>query len=352
MKILGTGKALPKHYYSQDELLAALREELADKYFNFPRVEKLHKNVLVGGRHLAIPLEQLREIETFGQANNHFIEQAQTLGETAIVEASKQAGTAPADLNAILFTTVTGLATPSIDARLMNRLSLQSDTVRMPFFGLGCVGGAAGLSRCHDWLLGHPDKLAVLLTVELCSLTLQRTDLSIPNLISTGLFGDGAAAVVCAGAEHPLAKESTGPEVVATKSIFFPDTESAMGWNISEKGFGIVLSAEVPGLVRAKLRDVTESFLSEHDLQLNDLSVWICHPGGPKVLTAVQDALGISREDLAISWDNLEAMGNLSSASVLINLGETIEKVSEPGQMGLLLAMGPGFCAELVLLKF
>lgn len=352
MKILGTGKALPKHYYSQDQLLEALREELSDKYFNFPRVEKLHKNVLVGGRHLAIPLEDLRKIETFGQANNHFIEQAQKLGETAIVSASEQAGTNPADLNAILFTTVTGLATPSIDARLMNRLSLRPDTVRMPFFGLGCVGGAAGLSRCNDWLLGHPDKLAVLLTVELCSLTLQRTDLSIPNLISTGLFGDGAAAVVCAGSEHPLAQASPGPEVVATKSIFFPDTESAMGWNISEKGFGIVLSAEVPGLVRTQLRGVTESFLSEHGLGLDDLSVWICHPGGPKVLTAVQDALGITREDLAISWDNLEAMGNLSSASVLINLGETIERISEPGQLGLLLAMGPGFCAELVLLKF
>ena len=148
MKILGTGKALPEHYYSQDQLLEALREELSDKYFNFPRVEKPHKNVLVGGRHLAIPLEDLRNIETFGQANNHFIEQAQKLGETAIVSASEQAGTNPADLNAILFTTVTGLATPSIDARLMNRLSLRPDTVRMPFFGLGCVGGAAGLSRC------------------------------------------------------------------------------------------------------------------------------------------------------------------------------------------------------------
>ena len=352
MRILGIGKALPENYYSQDELLEALREELADHYFNFPRVEKLHKNVLVGGRHLAIPLEKLRDVKTFGQANDHFIEEAQKLGEAAILEAGEQAGTAPQDLGAILFTTVTGLATPSIDARLMNRLSLRSDTVRMPFFGLGCVGGAAGLSRCNDWLLGHPDKLAVLLTVELCSLTLQRTDLSIPNLISTGLFGDGAAAVICAGADHPLAQTSPGPEVVATKSIFFPETETAMGWNISEKGFGIVLSAEVPGLVEAKLRGATEAFLAEHDLSLEDLSVWICHPGGPKVLTAVQDALGITREDLAISWDNLEAMGNLSSASVLINLGETIQKNSASNQMGLLLAMGPGFCAELVLLKF
>ena len=352
MRILGISPALPQHYYQQNQLLEALKTELEGQYFNFDRVERLHKNVLVGGRHLAIPLEELQALETFGQANNRFIEEAQNLGEQAIHGACEMAQTGPEDLSAFLFTTVTGLATPSIDARLMNRMGFRANTVRMPFFGLGCVGGAAGLSRCNDWLRGHPDKLAVLLAVELCSLTIQRKNLSIPNLISTGLFGDGAAAVICAGDDHPLAKQSSGPRVRATRSIFFPNTESAMGWDISEEGFGIVLSAEVPDLVREQLRPCTEAFLAEEGLALEDLTVWICHPGGPKVLTAVQDALELTAEDLAVSWNNLEAMGNLSSASVLINLGETMAQTPKPGSLGLLLAMGPGFCAELVLMEW
>jgi len=352
MQVLSTNWALPEHYYSQMELFEAFKEELEGKYHNIDRVARLHSNVLVGGRYLALPVDKLRQLQSFGEANDAFIQVGLDLGERAIQRACEDAGIDPNELDAILFTTVTGLATPSMDARLANRLSFKPGIVRMPFFGLGCVGGAAGLSRTNDWLKAHPDKLAVLLSIELCSLTIQREDISIPNLISTGLFGDGAAAVICAGDEHPLSQKSRWPRVRATQSVFYPDTERTMGWDISEKGFGIVLSAEVPQLVESNLRGNVDAFLDSQGLSLDQLSQWVCHPGGPKVLQAVQNALGITEEDLAISWNSLHEMGNLSSASVLINLAKKQAEQPESGSLGLLLAMGPGFCAELVLLEW
>jgi alkylresorcinol/alkylpyrone synthase len=352
MVVLAVDWALPPHRYSQSDLFEAFKEEIQGRYFNLDRIQKLHQNVMVGHRYLALPPSELIGLKNFGQANDAFIRVGLDLGEKAIHQACEQAGVKPADLDAILFTTVTGLATPSMDARLINRMNLDPHIARMPFFGLGCVGGAAGLSRCSDWLKAHPKKLAVLLSIELCSLTIQRQDLSIPNLISTGLFGDGAAAVVAAGAEHPLASATQGPHIRATQSVFYPDTESVMGWNISESGFEIVLSAEVPQMVRDNLRTNVDSFLKNQGLTRKDLTIWVCHPGGPKVLEAVQAALEIDKRDLQISWDALLEMGNLSSASVLINLGKT-QKTSPPsGSLGLLLAMGPGFCSELLLLEW
>ena len=352
MHVLSVEGALPPHHYSQEALFEAFREEIEDRYFNMGRVQELYKNVLVGSRYLALSLDEIKALDGFGQANDAFIRVGLELGESALLGACAQAGVAPADLDAILFTTVTGLATPSMDARLVNQIGLKEGVTRMPFFGLGCVGGAAGLARCADWLRAYPDKLAVLLSIELCSLTIQRKDLSIPNLISTGLFGDGAAAVVCAGRDHPLSKKTRGPRVRATQSIFYPDTEDAMGWRISESGFGIVLSAEVPHLVQTHLRKNVDDFLSGQKLRLEDIEEWICHPGGPKVLGAVQTALDLKEDDLEISWRSLEEMGNLSSASVLINLGKKQKEQPKSGSLGLLLAMGPGFCCELVLLEW
>ena len=199
----------------------------------------------------------------------------------------------------------------------------------------------------------------MLLSVELCSLTLQLQDLSIPNLIASGLFGDGAAAVVVAGAERELPDapaESSGsarPRVVATRSVFYPDTEEVMGWDISERGFQIVLSADVPEMVRRHLRRDVDRFLAEHDLDRADVATWICHPGGPKVLEAMEEALELPDGALEVTWQSLREVGNLSSTSVLLALEETIaSRPGPPGSPGLLLAMGPGFCSELVLLEW
>jgi alkylresorcinol/alkylpyrone synthase len=251
-------------------------------------------------------------------------------------------------VDALFFVTVTGVATPSIDARLMNRLALPSRVKRVPIFGLGCVAGAAGVARAADYLRGHPGEVAVLLSVELCSLTLQREDLSVPNLIASGLFGDGAAAVVLVGSD----RQTGGPRVVDSRSIFYPDTERVMGWEVSEQGFKIVLSAEVPEMVRRHLRGDVDAFLAAHGLARDDISVWISHPGGPKVLEAMQESLELPDEALESAWKTLREVGNLSSTSVLLVLEQTLASPPAPGSWGLMSAMGPGFCSELVLLRW
>jgi len=241
------------------------------------------------------------------------------------------------------------VATPSIDARLMNRLHLPARVRRVPVFGLGCAGGAAGVARAADLLHGLPEEAAVVLSVELCSLTLQRRDLSIPNLIGSGLFGDGAAAAILVGSGRP----SRGPEIVASRSVFYPDSEGLMGWDITEAGFRIVLSAEVPEMARRFLRRDVDGFLAEHDLARSDIGVWISHPGGPKVLEAMGEALELPEDALEASWRTLREVGNMSSTSVLLVLRDVIERRDPvPGTWGLMVAMGPGFCSELVLLRW
>ena len=348
MIIAAVGAAFPPHYYDQERLLEAFRAHWARRHHNLDRLEALHRNVLVGGRHLALPLEEYERLGSFGEANDAWIRVGLEVGEEAVRRALDGAGVAPADLSALLFVTVTGVATPSLDARLVNRLGLASNIKRMPLFGLGCVAGAAGLARAADYLTAFPGEVVVLLSIELCSLTLQREDLSIPNLIASGLFGDGAAAVVMVGSERSAA----GPRVVATRSVFYRDSERAMGWDISERGFKVVLSAEVPELTRRHLRGDVDGFLAEHGLVRSQISRWIAHPGGPRVLQAVEEALELAPEALEISWRSLRETGNLSSTSVLLVLREVLGRPPAAGSHGLLLAMGPGFCTELVLLQW
>jgi alkylresorcinol/alkylpyrone synthase len=348
MKISAVGSALPEHYYDQETLLEAFREEWAKRYHNVGRIEKLHRNVLVGGRHLALPIEEYPRIENWGQANDHWIRVAQELGGRAVLTALDRAGLGVDDVDAFYFTTVTGIATPSIDARLMNRLGLPSRVKRVPIFGLGCLAGAAGIARAADYLKGHSDEVAVLLSVELCSLTLQRSDLSVENLIGSGLFGDGAAAAILVGKN----RTAVGPRIVASRSSFYPDSERVMGWDVSEKGFKIVLSAEVPQMVQRYLRRDVDAFLDEHGLARDDIAAWISHPGGPKVLEAMQEALELPEEALEGAWRTLREVGNLSSTSVLLVLEETLGSPPANGSWGLISAMGPGFCSELVLLKW
>jgi alkylresorcinol/alkylpyrone synthase len=349
LKIAAVGKALPPHYYDQDTLLEALRRRWADRHYNPGRLERLHRNVLVGGRHLALPIEEYAGLTTWGKANDAWIRVAQEVGEAAVRDALARAGLGPEAIDALIFVTVTGVATPSIDARLVNRLGLSPRVKRMPIFGLGCVAGAAGIARAADYVRAFPDQVAVLLSVELCSLTLQPEDLSIPNLIASGLFGDGAAAVVVVGDERP----ADGPRILATRSVFYPDSERVMGWDISESGFQIVLSAEVPQVVRDHLRADVDAFLADQGLARADIATWISHPGGPKVLEAMAEALELPEGALDVTWRSLQEVGNLSSTSVLLVLRDTLDAHRPPpGSYGLVSAMGPGFCSELVLLQW
>jgi alkylresorcinol/alkylpyrone synthase len=355
VRIAAVGHAFPPHFYDQDTLIAAFRELWGKRHYNLDRLERLHRNVLVGGRHLALPVEEYARLDTWGKANDAWIRVAQETGEAAVRAALATAGLAPGDVDALYTVTVTGVATPSLDARLVNRLKLRPDVKRVPIFGLGCLAGAAGVARAADYLAGHPGEVAVLLSVELCSLTLQPGDLSVPNLIASGLFGDGAAAVVLVGEERatPGTVAAAGPRVVDSRSSFYYDTERVMGWDISERGFQVVLSAEVPEMVRRHLRQDVDAFLAEQRLERADLASWVAHPGGPKVLEAMQEELELPPEALALTWRSLREVGNLSSTSVLLVLEETLEgHRPAPGSLGLLLAMGPGFCSELVLLRW
>jgi alkylresorcinol/alkylpyrone synthase len=349
MRIASAASAFPKHYYPQGILLAALREYWKDSLENPRILDQLYAHAGVDGRHLALPLECYYELDSFGKSNRAFIDTAQELGEQAISCALERAGLDTSDLGAIFFVSVTGIASPSIDARLVNRMKLPANIKRTPIFGLGCVAGAAGVARAADYVRAYPDQAAVLLSVELCSLTLQKSDLTMANLISSGLFGDGAAAVVVTGEQMPAA----GPHILATRAVFYPDTEEVMGWDISEKGFQIVLSREVPEVARQNLGRDVDALLADHGYTRKDVGSWVMHTGGPKVLEACAEALGLHNGELQASWDCLRRMGNLSSASVLCVLEEVMTKRRPaPGTLGVMAAMGPGFCSEVLLLRW
>lgn len=349
MRIAGVASAFPKHYYRQEVLLEALKRHWGERLDQPKFLARLHDRVRVEGRHLALPLEEYVGLETWGQANRKWIEVAQELGAEALAGAVVRAGLGLQDLAALFFVSVTGIASPSIDALMMNRMGLPANLRRVPIFGLGCVAGAAGISMAADYLRGWPGRVAALVSVELCSLTLQRDDLSVANLISSGLFADGAAAVVLTGAE----RHANGPEILATQSVLYPGTERVMGWDISEKGFRIVLSADVPDVVQQHLASDVDAFLGDQKLTRKDIGSWILHTGGPKILEATEAALGLNHGELDASWECLRKTGNLSSASVLLVLEEVMtRRRPAPGTLSVLAAMGPGFCSELLLLRW
>lgn len=349
MRISSAASALPSHYYPQRVLIEAFRRHWGPRLARFDILEGLHAATQVDGRYLALPLESY-PLRNWGEANNHWIQVSLELGQQAICRAIEQAGIAADAIGAFFFVSITGIASPSIEARLMNRMPLSRRVKRIPIFGLGCVAGAAGIARAADYVKAFPGEAALLLSVELCSLTVQQDDFSVANLISTGLFGDGAAAVIVSG---DTVDAAPGPQIIATRSVFYPDTERVMGWDISEKGFQIVLSREVPEVVLQHFGQDVDCFLADHALDRRDITSFVLHTGGPKVLEATESALGLPNRALEVSWECLRRTGNLSSASVLFVLEEVLRHHRpDPGTWGLLAAMGPAFCSELVLLRW
>ena len=357
MRIVSVAGVLPEHRYPQQQITEMFTSTMLRGAVDLKVVERLHGNAGVEHRSLALPLERYAELEDFGQSNDAFIDVGVELGARAVTDALKAADLTPADVDLIVSATVTGLAVPTLEARVAALIGMRPDVVRVPLVGLGCVAGAAGVARLHDYLVGHPDKVAVLMSVELCSLTLQRDDTSMANLVGSGLFGDGAAAVVAVGADRAadLAIDARGPsqpDVLGSRSRLYPDSERTMGWDVGATGLKIVLDSKVPQMVTRYVGGDVAAFLADHGLSQADIEWYVAHPGGPKVLEAMQETLGVSQDALQVTWDSLAAIGNLSSSSVLHVLADTLAtRPPRPGSYGLMLAMGPGFCSELVLLR-
>jgi alkylresorcinol/alkylpyrone synthase len=342
---------LPPHRYPQAQLTDLFGRLCLPDRTTRAVAHRFHTSARVATRHLALPIERYDDLDGFTAANDAFLSAAVDLGCEAALATLADAGLRPSDVDLVLSTTVTGIAVPSLDARIAARIGMRPDVKRVPMVGLGCLAGAAGIARLHDFLRGWPTSVAMLVSVELCSLTVQRADASTANMIASGLFGDGAAAVVAVGDEH--VSGARGPHVVASVSHLYENSERAMGWDIGSTGLKVVLGAEVPDLVRTYLAKDVETLLSPHGLEIGDIARWICHPGGPKVIEAIQSVLGLDEEDLAMTWNSLHRIGNLSSASVLHVFADTLtDRPAAAGDWGVVMAMGPGFCAELVLLRW
>ena len=342
--VLAVRAVFPPHRHTQSELTAKVAELCGIDPAERATLQRLHAAAGVGHRHTVLPLTEYAEVSALEAANDRYIDAAADLAETALRDALAASGLAPDDLDLLIVTSVTGVAVPSLDARLIPRLGLRPDIKRLPIFGLGCVAGAAGLARLHDYLLAWPDHHAALVAVELCSLSWPTTRITTADLVVTGLFGDGAAALV-AGAGR-------GPRIVATRSEVYPDSGDMLGWRLASDGFRIVLTAELADVVERHLAGTVTAFLAEHDLTVEEISAWVCHPGGPKVIDAVQNSLKLADAAVAPSRRSLAEVGNVSSVSVLDILGRTLDAPPPPGSLGLVIGLGPGVSAELVLLRW
>ncbi|MET7853407.1 3-oxoacyl-[acyl-carrier-protein] synthase III C-terminal domain-containing protein [Streptomyces avermitilis] len=344
---------LPPHRYAPEDLTEPIGDLCLPPGADRAVLRRLHASAGVRTRHLTLPIDRYAVLlGDFGHSNAAWMAAGLELGEEALTGALQEAGLGPADVDLLVCVSITGVAAPSLDARLAGRMGLRPDVKRLPVFGLGCVAGAAGLARVHDYLRGHPGDTAVLLTVELCSLTLQQGDGSRANLVAGALFGDGAAALIARGSGSAR-PDAVGPFVVATRSRLYPDTEQLLGWDIGANGFRVVIDAGVPGIVRDHFGRHLRAFLAEHGLTTDDIGTWVCHPGGPRILSAVSDTLGLPGDALDSARRSLATVGNMSSVSVLHILQSIREsRRPAPGTWGLLLAMGPGFCSELVLLRW
>jgi len=328
-------------------------------------LERLYGNAGVDTRYTVLPRADYGALGP--AANDRYIEEATALGERALRGALAKSGLNASDLDLLIVTSVTGVAVPSLDALLMPRLGLRADVKRLPVFGLGCVAGAAGLARLHDYLLGWPGHAAALLAVELCSLSLPLTSVTTADLVASALFGDGAVALVARGTPaRGRARMRARPErrprpirvpplprVIATRSEVYPDSGGALGWRLGPDGFRIVLTAELAEVVARRLGESVTGFLAEHGLTVDDIGTWICHPGGPKVLDAAQRALKLPADALASSRRSLALAGNMSSASVLHILELTVaDNAPAAGTFGMMIGLGPGVSAELLLLRW
>ncbi len=345
--IAGTATSVPAHLLTREMVKRRIGEVFSLDGKRLEAIRNVIENSQIDQRHSVFSADYLIEPRPLSQINSEYRAKAVELGMEVTAQSLAQAGMAPPDIDLLITVSCTGVMIPSLDAYIATEMGFRADVRRLPITELGCAAGAAGLAHAWEYLKAFPDRTALLVAVELPTLTFQRKDFSQANLISVALFGDGAAGVVITG------REAAGPRIVASESFLFPDSLDAMGFDLRDSGFHIVLSKDVPQLIGEKIRGLVEGFLARQGLTRDDLSVLVLHPGGQKLLSKMEAELSLSRSETEISWDVLRRFGNLSSASVLFILQETMARREiASGSYGLLMAFGPGFTAEMILLQW
>jgi len=346
-KICAVCTSVPPYVIEQEEAKDFAEHVFRDRLKDIDRLLPLFENAGIQTRYFSVPIEWFEKAHSLEEKNQLYIKSATELGAAASRKLSDQAGVSPSDIDCIFYVNTTGLATPSIDARLINVLGLRHDIRRTPIWGLGCAGGVAGLTHAYDYLLGHPSHRVLLIAVELCGLTFIPGDYSKSNIVACALFGEGAAAVLLSGDEV----EGKGSEIMAVQSTFYPDSLEIMGWNIISKGMQVVFNKRIPDLVAEKAGPELDAFLADNQLKKRDIKYFLYHPGGMKVLNAYKEALVVEDSALALSRSILNDYGNMSSATVLFVIKRFLERVQATGNdYAVVSALGPGFCSESLLL--
>lgn len=348
-RIVAVGTAVPPHSITQRTAQDFSRVHFSSAIEGLRRLLPIFESASISKRYFTRPPQWLAKAPSFTERNAHYVEDATELAAQAARLSLERAGRDPLEVGTLVIVSTTGLATPSLDAYLIQRLGMSPNTRRLPVWGLGCAGGVAGLARASELTRAEPEGLALLITVETCGLTFCPEDLSKGNLVATALFGDGAGAVLVAGPEA----EGQGPRVLGAQSTLWPETYEVMGWDVAPDGFRVKFSRDIPTIVRRRLGPAVEQFLKSHGLGLSDVAHYISHPGGPKVMGAYAEALGLEDSQLSLARGVLNDFGNMSSSSVLFVLERTLrEAEARPGEYGLLMALGPGFSAEQLLIRW
>lgn len=347
-RICAVATAVPPFRVTQAEAAQFARQHFGTRLRDLQRMMQVFDNAGINTRYFSQPIDWHLQPHSLAEKNQVYIETATALCCHAAQQLLDRYALTATDLDYIIYINTTGLATPSIDARLINLLGCRTDIRRTPIWGLGCAGGAAGLSHAYHHLLGHPRERVLLVAAELCGLTFLPDDFSRSNLVATALFGEGAAAVLLCGDEVPL----NGYPILGTQSRFYPDSLDVMGWHVVQHGLQVVFAQRIPDIVAASARQDLSAFLQTYHLSLSDISVFLFHPGGMKVLEAYQQALDLNTDELSLSASILRDYGNMSSVSVLFVLERFLHQ-RQPGQggHGLISALGPGFCSESMLIS-
>jgi alkylresorcinol/alkylpyrone synthase len=345
--ILQTATALPRHVLDQASVKRSLAELLPLPEHRKPAVMSLFDHALVDTRHSVLPLPRLRERRSLSETTAVYREHAVELGRQASERCLREADVPARAIDLVISVSCTGIMIPSLDAHLANALGFRADVKRLPITELGCVAGAAALGRAHDFLRGQPDGHVLVVAVELPTLSFQQDDVSPAQLVSTALFGDGAAAALLGG------PRAGGVSILEAECHLFPDTLDALGFELRDDGFHVLLAKDLPDRLRAGLARVVDQLLWKAGLSRGDLASYLLHPGGRRILAALEEALAIDRRQLQPSWDELRDHGNTSSAAILFVLDRWLRWHRPPaGTAGLLGAFGPGLTAELSVLRW